>query len=138
MTEALDKVRRAMPALPKGCGIDDVLVSLGQSYKRGRRLLRRAYADPGEETFHDLRKLVQLHWRHCQIVSRAWPEELELRVAAAREISAILGEENDLADLCAWLRTGHGGDLPSAAAEQIMTAAHRLRLEAREIGRAHV
>ena len=32
--------------------------------------------------------------------------------------------------------TGHDGDLPSAAAEQIMTAAHRLRLEAREAAQA--
>lgn len=77
-------------------GISALKPGLFASYKDGKRLLKVAYKRRTAESFHDLRKAVQVHWRQMSLLSRAWPEEMHLRVAAAREISQILGEEHDL------------------------------------------
>lgn len=72
---------------------------LTRSYKRGLKWLEIAYADGRDEAFHELRKCVQAHWRHMALLSRAWPALFEARIAAARELSQILGDDHDLAIL---------------------------------------
>lgn len=72
---------------------------LEQSYRHGRRALGKAYKSPTDESVHDLRKAVQWHWRQMMLISRAWPEYYEIRIAAARELSQLLGDDHDLAVL---------------------------------------
>lgn len=72
---------------------------LEDSYRRGRDALKVTYRMPSNESFHELRKAVQLHWRQMSLLSRAWPEYFEVRVFAARELSQALGEAHDLAML---------------------------------------
>jgi CHAD domain-containing protein len=76
---------------------------LEQSYRRGRRQLRAAYAEPSDEAFHELRKSVQQHWRHMQVLQRAWPDLFVARLAAARRLSQILGDDHDIAVFLAYL-----------------------------------
>jgi CHAD domain-containing protein len=72
---------------------------LEKSYRRARKALKIAYSEPSDETFHTLRKSVQWHWRQMSLLARAWPDEFAVRVAAARELSQILGDDHDLAML---------------------------------------
>jgi len=67
-----------------------------RSYRRGLEWLGAAYAETTDEAFHEWRKSVQTHWRHMALLVRMWPEMVEARVAAARELSQILGEDHDL------------------------------------------
>lgn len=68
-----------------------------RTYAKGRDALDRARAAPSDEAFHDLRKCVQRHWRHCQLLQPIWPEELDVRGAAAKQLSQLLGDDHDLA-----------------------------------------
>ncbi len=52
-----------------------------------------------DEDYHDWRKHVQRHWRHLQLIRRAWPGIIRVHIAEARELSQILGEDHDLAVL---------------------------------------
>ncbi len=74
-----------------------VIDGIEDSYRRGRAAIKTAYRKPTDENFHDLRKAVQTHWRQMALLTRAWPDEFEARVAAARELSQYLGDDHDLA-----------------------------------------
>jgi CHAD domain-containing protein len=89
---------------------------LQHSYERGRTALSKACKKPSDLSFHDLRKASQWHWRHMALLSRAWPEYFEVRVAAARELSQILGDDHDLAVL-------------SAAAKHVLAGPERAQIE---------
>jgi CHAD domain-containing protein len=83
----------------KGRGIDPVMQGIEDSYSRGRKALKAAYAAPSDLAFHELRKSVQTHWRQMALLSRAWPDEFAARVLAARELSQLLGDDHDIAVL---------------------------------------
>jgi CHAD domain-containing protein len=80
-------------------GFECVRPGLYKSYRKARRGFKAAYRNPTDEAFHELRKAVQWHWRQMALLSRAWPEVFEARIAAARELSQILGDDHDLAIL---------------------------------------
>jgi CHAD domain-containing protein len=84
---------------PRGHGFALIGKGLARSYRNGRRAIKAAYAEPSDEAFHELRKAVQLHWRHMSLLARAWPDLLEARVAAAKQLSQVLGDDHDLAVL---------------------------------------
>jgi CHAD domain-containing protein len=99
---------------PHGQGFSLIGKGLARCYRSGRRALEAAYAEPSDEAFHELRKAVQLHWRHMSLLARAWPELLEARVAAAKRLSQVLGDDHDLAVL--------GGFAEGLAPEQLAPA----------------
>jgi thiamine-phosphate pyrophosphorylase len=70
---------------------------LARGYRRGRKAFATAYENESDEAFHELRKAVQLHWRHMGLLTRAWPELLAARIAAAKRLSQMLGDDHDLA-----------------------------------------
>lgn len=108
-------------------------LALEAAYQAGRRALKRAYAKPSDEAFHDLRKAVQLHWRHMALLSRAWPEVFEARVAAARELSQILGDDHDLAMLAgAVAADATASDQIKAVAERVCRSEQQKLREAAE------
>ena len=78
---------------------------LEQNYRNGQRAFAAAYSAGGDEAFHEWRKTVQQHWRHMALVSRTWPELFNARVAAARALSQILGDDHDLSVLVAFVRS---------------------------------
>lgn len=89
--------------------IDDDPAVLAAGLRRGLRAGRRALADVREhatdEAFHELRKAVQLHWRHTQLLAEAAPDLMPARTLAARRLSRDLGDEHDLAVLSLWAGT---------------------------------
>ncbi|AGK59056.1 CHAD domain containing protein [Hyphomicrobium denitrificans 1NES1] len=91
---------------------------LAKSYRHARKSLKIAYSEPTDETFHTLRKSVQWHWRQMSLLARAWPDEFAVRVAVARELSQILGDDHDLALLIA--ETVKADDISSEQKEAIV------------------
>lgn len=96
----LDRAQRRMKRLRIAPDAFATLVlGLMKSYRRALKAFDAAYATGSDESFHEWRKGVQAHWRHMQLLSRLWPDLIEARVAAARELSQILGDDHDLAIL---------------------------------------
>ena len=118
-------------------GFDGLRPGLDLSYRAGRKAMKRAYFKPSDEAFHELRKAVQWHWRQMALLSRAWPDAFEPRVAAARELSQIIGDDHDLAMLAQAAKTAT--DLPKAtvaatvrvcrAEQQVLRSAAEYRVE---------
>ena len=88
----------------KSKGIEALSSGVEETYRAGRRNFARAYKHPSDDAFHDLRKTVQWHWRQMTLLSRAWPEYCEVRVAACRQLAELLGDDHDLAVLEAAVR----------------------------------
>jgi hypothetical protein len=61
--------------------------------------MRAALETGGEEEVHDWRKLVQLHWRHMQLLAKLSPRKAKARIALARDLAEILGRHHDFAML---------------------------------------
>ncbi len=72
---------------------------LRDSYRSGRKAFARAFASGGDEAFHDWRKTLQRHWRHMQLLAPCWRSELSARAELARNLSQILGDDHDIAQL---------------------------------------
>ncbi|MBX9589312.1 MAG: CHAD domain-containing protein [Hyphomonadaceae bacterium] len=81
---------------------DHLADGIERSYRRARRAFREAYATPTDEAFHEWRKTVQQHWRHMQLISRAWPDVLSGRAGEAKELSRLLGDDHDVHVLLAF------------------------------------
>ncbi len=95
----IEEARRFSTIRIKGKGFEALSRGLEDSYRAGRRALAKATDKPATETVHELRKTVQWHWRQMSLLSRAWPDEFQARIAAARALSQILGDDHDLAML---------------------------------------
>jgi acyl-CoA hydrolase/CHAD domain-containing protein len=111
---------------------------LERIYRRGRRALKTARADPTDEHMHELRKRVKDLWHASQLLRPAAPK---LMKALARDLHALadrLGDDHDLAVLLVWAKrhpeqVGANGTL--AALEELV-AARRAKLRADALRRA--
>lgn len=121
-----------------GSGFEAIGPGLEVSYRRGRRTFRAAYAEGSDESFHEWRKSVQLHWRHMALLSNAWPDYFAVRVNEARALSQILGDDHDLALLKAFVAAEPSARISSAQANSIGKLGRRrqkqLRTMAQPIG----
>lgn len=109
-------------------GFDRIGKGLQKSYRGGRRAFACAYDRGADEDFHDWRKRVQQHWRHMQLLEAAWPDVLNARVALAKDLSQMLGDDQDLFMLCERLRNEK--DLAEAPEIQAFLAACWMRQQA--------
>ncbi len=80
-------------------GFEPVARGLRDSYRSARKAFALAFEGRDDEAFHDWRKTLQRHWRHMQLLSPCWPSELSARVELSRNLSQILGDDHDLAQL---------------------------------------
>jgi CHAD domain-containing protein len=73
---------------------------LDMTYRRGRKQLRRAEAEPTSENLHDLRKRIKDHWYHVRLLDG--PLRLSLNGAfasrdrALRDLQDWLGDDHNL------------------------------------------
>jgi CHAD domain-containing protein len=143
IAEALEKLLKSAKGFRRlkvgDGGFDIVEGGLKRSYGKALKNFNAAYASPHDEAFHDWRKTVQQHWRHMALVSRAWPEHFACRVAAARALSQLLGDDHDLAMLRVHLSTLPPARLPAmhvSEIERLVTARQQeLRAEAAPRGK---
>jgi hypothetical protein len=105
---------------------------LEASYRKGRRAFAAAYAGGSDEAFHEWRKTVQQHWRHMALISRTWPDLFNARVAAARSLSQMLGDDHDLSVLVAFINALPAGRLPASQAREIERMARARQKELRK------
>jgi len=103
-----------------------------RGHAKARRLLIEVRQAPAPETLHELRKAIQVHWRHMVVLSAAWPEVMKGRAAEARNVSNLLGEDRDLTLLEAHIATNTGGLTRSAVATIRRAIASRRRAIAAE------
>jgi CHAD domain-containing protein len=78
--------------------------AVAQSYRAGRR---SAAAIEGSDAndIHELRKHVQIHWRHMRLLLNIWPDTMRARVKTAQTVSRLLGDHHDLEMLALWIGT---------------------------------
>lgn len=70
---------------------------LRRVYGRGRRAMRRAYADPGDPAnFHEWRKRVKYLWYHVNILRPSKPVTLQDTADKLHLLSDYLGDAHDL------------------------------------------
>jgi CHAD domain-containing protein len=72
---------------------------IGRAYRRGRKRMRRAAADPSAEHIHEWRKRVKDLWYQLRILDQAIPEPLADRVEVLDRLASALGDHHDLAVL---------------------------------------
>jgi CHAD domain-containing protein len=68
-------------------------------YRRGRRALLAAGADPSTENLHELRKRAKDLWHAAQVLRPAYPKGLKQLGRRAHVLSDRLGDDHDLAVL---------------------------------------
>jgi CHAD domain-containing protein len=66
------------------------------SYRRGRRAMKRALADPSPDNVHAWRKRAKDLWYQLRIVREAWPALLGVTAEEAHELADRLGDHHDL------------------------------------------
>ena len=89
-------------------GYDAVAGGLRKSYKRARNRMHEAYEDPEFERFHEWRKRIKYHRYHTRLLRRVWVGPMKRRRAELKELSDVVGYENDLAEFA---MTMHDGEL---------------------------
>lgn len=72
---------------------------LRRAYRRGRKAMRAAAAEPSERNFHEWRKRAKDLWYGLRLLQEAWPRPLEATAEEAHELSELLGDHHDLAVL---------------------------------------
>jgi CHAD domain-containing protein len=97
--DELADTRKRLSKLDVQGGSHTLRLGLEASHRAARKALKHALARQQTEVLHELRKHAQHHWRHMSLLQAAWPQAMGVRVAAARELSQLLGEEHDLAAL---------------------------------------
>jgi hypothetical protein len=115
--------------------LSQVIEGMERVYRKARRAFRAAYETPSDEAFHNWRKAVQQHWRHMQLMSRAWPEVLGGRAAEAKELSRLLGDDHDLAVLIAFVAHRGKSALSPGDAAALVQQCRTSQAELRELAR---
>lgn len=80
-------------------GFDAVAGGLRKTYKRARKRMQAAWAEPSAEALHEWRKRVKYHWYHTRLLREINPEMMSPRETMADELSDLLGDHHDLAVL---------------------------------------
>lgn len=97
--EDLIEGRTRVPDLPIATeGYDAVAGGLRKSYNRARNRMVEAYEEPEFERFHEWRKRIKYHRYHTRLLRRVWEGPMKRRRTELKELSDIIGYENDLAE----------------------------------------
>jgi CHAD domain-containing protein len=83
------------------CGDDVAALAPGlrRVYRRGRKRMRAAVADPSPENLHEWRKRVKDLWHACQILRAARPKRMKRLAKRAHALADLLGDGHDLSML---------------------------------------
>ena len=72
-------------------------------YRRGRKRIRAATAQPTDEHLHEARKRVKDLWHATQLVRPAAPKRLKAFATRAHRLADLLGDDHDLAVLADYI-----------------------------------
>ncbi len=79
-----------------GDGFDALAPGLEQTYRRGRKALRKAKKSQDPVAYHDLRKGVKDHWYHIRLLESVWTEVMAAHEASLKELETWLGDDHNL------------------------------------------
>ncbi|MDX2309269.1 MAG: CHAD domain-containing protein [Hyphomicrobium sp.] len=116
-------------------GIETLACGYAAILADGKRRFKAQRKAPTDEGLHELRKAVQHHWRHLQILSSAWPELFEVRIATAKAIADQLGTDHDLSVLAAALEDLPVDTLPERQRDLVLA---RVRMAQNDIRHSYV
>jgi CHAD domain-containing protein len=80
-------------------GFDALEPGLRRIYRRGRKAMRRAQADPTNENLHEWRKRVKDLWHAEEILRPAAPKKMKKLAKQTHALADLLGDDHDLAEL---------------------------------------
>ena len=97
--EHLSAAREAVDDWSFGHDLDVLADGLHTTYRRGRRALAAARAEPTAAAFHEWRKATKYLWHQTQLLAPAAPELLKAQARALHDLADLLGDDHDLAVL---------------------------------------
>jgi len=113
-------VEQAREALDRWAGRADgweaLEPGLARSYGDGRDAFALARRDPTDEHLHEWRKRAKDLWYHQRVLRPLWSGMMDAQADELDELSHLLGDDQDLANLAATLRSDESvsGRLPTA------------------------
>lgn len=110
---------------------DDRLVAAGfaASYRRGRKALCAALADPTAENLHEWRKQLKYHRYQLRLFQDAWPAILQAHYEELKRLSDLLGDDHDLVVLRQAIDSGQAAELEKDAIAELHRFIERRRCE---------
>lgn len=84
-----------IPELPAGSR-QDMMQALGETYGLGRTAMKAALKDEEPELLHEWRKQAKYHALQARLMRLHFPDLLDQRVAAVRDLAGLLGEVQDI------------------------------------------
>lgn len=93
---AMDK--RAEDLIPQIVDGDRAAMAeaLGETYRMARASMRRALEEEEPELLHEWRKQSKYHALQARLLRLTFPDALDQRVAAVRDLAGLLGEAQDI------------------------------------------
>jgi CHAD domain-containing protein len=97
----LAMVRRQVDdwALPDGDAVDVLRAGYARTYRRARTRWRHATEGATSHHWHEWRKRVKYNRYHTNLLQKAWPPVMELREELLHDLTDLLGDDHDLAEL---------------------------------------
>ncbi|MEZ5851728.1 MAG: CHAD domain-containing protein [Hyphomicrobiaceae bacterium] len=127
----LREVRETLAGLSLRGDTETIRRGLERTHRAARQALCDIAQDPHDEAFHELRKVVQAHWRQTVLLSGAWPQMMQTRATIAQDLSQALGQEHDFTMLAQWCLGQVGNGLAARDAGAIATACRQRQEELR-------
>lgn len=119
LVETLDASIARWKKMPlPSAGFDKLAHGFGLTYQRGRDSLKIALGKKDSFYLHEWRKDVQQTWRHMQILTLIWPDDIMPRIRLAQEISKLLGTEHDITELVAYMKANRKKIFKQAGAKK--------------------
>jgi CHAD domain-containing protein len=110
-------------------GFDALAPGLRRIYRRGRKAMQRAQADPTNENLHEWRKRVKDLWHAEQIVRPAAPKKMKKLAKRSHALADLLGDDHDLAELSMYVERHPNGFDDRTAQLALMAVIDRRRKE---------
>ncbi len=94
-------MRDAIPRwrLPEGDAIDVLRAGYARTYRRGAERWSDATGDPSSHVWHQWRKRVKYHRHQVELLQAAWEPVMLQREDLLHDLTDLLGEDHDLAEL---------------------------------------
>lgn len=84
-----------IPVMGDG-GREDMVTALGETYRLARSTMKIALEEEDPELLHEWRKQAKYHALHARVLRLIFPDVLDKRVAAVRDLAGLLGEVQDI------------------------------------------
>jgi CHAD domain-containing protein len=100
LAKILGEIRRETKSwkLPhKGFGA--IETGIEETYRSGKKALKRAQEKFGPDDFHELRKRVKDHWYQMRLLERVWADVLKGYEVSLKALETGLGDDHNLAVL---------------------------------------